>query len=171
MFANSTDIIKTAENLLQSCGSRDPYKIAEFLDITIMESNFTKQKGAFSVICGNNFILVKNDLHPAIKNMVLLHEIGHYCLHRKELTKNSVSPEFSIFDTKDIRMEYEANIFASHISLPDDEIIECIELGFNINQIAMKMNTDVNLVALKTDYLIKNGYLLNKFSHENDFLK
>ena len=40
-------------------------------------------------------------------------------------------------------MEYEANIFASQISLPDDEILEYIESGYDIQQIARAMHSDI----------------------------
>ena len=41
-------------------------------------------------------------------------------------------------------MEYEANIFASQISLPDDEILEYIENGYDIQQIAQMCIRDSN---------------------------
>ena len=49
--------------------------------------------------------------------------------------------EFNIFDMRQSRMEYEANIFASQISLPDDEILEYIENGYDIQQIARAMHS------------------------------
>ena len=69
------------------------------------------------------------------------------------------------------RMEYEANIFASQASLPDDTILEYIENGYDIQQIARAMCSDINLIALKVDTLIAQGYQLRKQEHQNDFLK
>ena len=69
------------------------------------------------------------------------------------------------------RMEYEANIFASQASLPDDTILEYIENGYDIQQIARAMSSDINLIALKVDTLIAQGYQLRKQDHRNDFLK
>lgn len=69
------------------------------------------------------------------------------------------------------RMEYEANIFASQASLPDDTILEYIENGYDIQQIARAMSSDINLVALKVDTLIAQGYQLRKQEHRSDFLK
>ena len=83
----------------------------------------------------------------------MLHEIGHDALHREEAVKAGGFKEFNIFDMRQSRMEYEANIFASQISLPDDEILEYIENGYDIQQIARAMHSDINLVALKTDTL------------------
>ena len=69
------------------------------------------------------------------------------------------------------RIEYEANIFASQASLPDDTILEYIENGYDIQQIARAMSSDINLVALKVDTLIAQGYQLRKQEHRSDFLK
>ena len=48
-----------------------------------------------------------------MENIVLLHELGHDTLHREEATKAGGFEEFNIFDIRDSRMEYEANIFAT----------------------------------------------------------
>ena len=68
-------------------------------------------------------------------------------------------------------MEYEANIFVSQASLPGDTILEYIENGYDIQQIARAMSSDINLVALKVDTLIAQGYQLRKQEHRSDFLK
>mgnify|MGYP007118460377 CR=1 FL=1 len=35
---------------------------------------FNEQRGAYKVLMRNRFIFVKNDLHPVMENIVLLHE-------------------------------------------------------------------------------------------------
>ncbi len=57
--------------------------------------------------------------------------------------------KFNIFDMRNQRMEYEANMFAAQIALPDDEILEYIYGGYDVGQIARIMCSDINLVALK----------------------
>jgi Zn-dependent peptidase ImmA (M78 family) len=68
-------------------------------------------------------------------------------------------------------MEYEANIFAAQLALSDDDVLECIEMGYDVEQIATTLGSDINLVALKIDTLISQGYLLRKQEHKSDFLK
>ena len=90
----------------------------------------------------------------------------------KVILKNRfVFLKFNIFDMRENRMEYEANIFASQASLPDDTILEYIKNGYDIQQIARAMCSDINLIALKVDTLIAQGYQLRKQEHQNDFLK
>lgn len=75
------------------------------------------------------------------------------------------------FDMRENRMEYEANVFAVQASLPDDTIIEYIKNGYDIQQIAKAMHSDINLIALKVDTLNSQGYQFRKQEHRNDFLK
>lgn len=68
-------------------------------------------------------------------------------------------------------MEYEANVFAAQLSLPDNEIIDLIRQGMDIQQAASYMNSDINLVALKVDTLRNRGFNFNRQEHSNTFLR
>lgn len=89
-------------------------------------------------------------------------------LHRKEA---KTFHEFSLFDMTTNTMEYEANLFAAHIMLPDNEVIEYIKQGYSVAQIAGMMNSDINLVALKAVDLSTRGLNLRVPEHRKDFLK
>ena len=171
MDIQTLEIVQTANNLVRDLGTRDPHKIARELGIEIIPMNYKRQRGAYKVLLRNRFIFIKNDLHPVMENIVLLHEIGHDVLHRKEAVKAGGFKEFNIFNMQESRMEYEANVFVSQVSLVDEEILEYIRYGYNIQQIARAMHSDTNLVALKTDALIAQGYCLRHQDYENRFLK
>lgn len=171
MYASTSEIVQKANHIVRLCGTRDPHKIADELGIEIIYCPFKSQRGAYKVIMRNRFMFVKEDLHPVMENIVLLHELGHDSLHRDEATKVGGFQEFNIFDIRDSRMEYEANIFATQIALPDDDFLELAEQGYDVQQIARTMHSDVNLVALKADTLISQGYRLRPQEHRNDFLK
>jgi len=165
------EIVQTANNLVRDLRTRDPHKIARELGIEIIPMNYKRQRGAYKVLLRNRFIFIKNDLHPVMENIVLLHEIGHDVLHRKEAVKAGGFKEFNIFNMQESRMEYEANVFVSQVSLDDEEILEYIRYGYDIQQIARAMHSDTNLVALKTDALMAQGYCLRHQDYENRFLK
>ena len=78
--------------------------------------------------------------------------------------------EFVLYDM-DSRPEFEANVLASQILLPDDEIIEHIYNGCDAEQIARIMNSDINLVALKVANLNQQGYDFRQIEHNSTFLK
>lgn len=94
---------------------------------------------AYKVILKNRFVFLQNGWHPAIEQIVLWHEIG-----------------------RENQMKYEANVFAAQASLPDDTIIEYLKNGYNIQQIAKAMHSDINLIALKVDTLNSQGYQFRK---------
>ena len=93
-----------------------------------------------------------------------LHEIGHDQLHRKQAT---VFQEFNLFDMTSNSMEYEANLFAAQIALPDEEILDYIFSGLDASQIARAMHSDINLVALKVSELSRRGYSFRNIEHRN----
>ena len=171
MYASTSEIVQKANHIVRLCGTRDPHKIADELGIEIIYCPFKSQRGAYKVIMRNRFMFIKEDLHPVMENIVLLHELGHDSLHRDEATKAGGFKEFNIFDIRDSRMEYEANIFATQIALPDDDFLELAEQGYDVQQIASAMHSDVNLVALKADTLISQGYRLRPQEYKNRFLK
>ena len=113
MDIQTLEIVQTANNLVRDLGTRDPHKIARELGIEIIPMNYKRQRGAYKVLLRNRFIFIKNDLHPVMENIVLLHEIGHDVLHRKEAVKAGGFKEFNIFNMQESRMEYEANVFVS----------------------------------------------------------
>ena len=161
-YYTTAEIVKIVNKLIDRCGTRDPYKVAKELGINIIYRDFEKQRGAYKVILKNRFVFLKNGMHPVVEQIVLWHEIGHDVLHRQEAVAVGGFKEFNIFDMRENRMEYEANIFASQASLPDDTILEYIENGYDIQQIARAMCSDINLIALKVDTLIAQGYQLRK---------
>jgi len=165
------EIIEKANKLVDDIGTRNPHRIADELGIEIIPLNFRRQRGAYKVVMRNRFIFVNRNLHPVMEGIVLLHEIGHDTFHRDEAVKAGGFKEFNIFDMRESRMEYEANIFTAQVSLPDDEILEYIERSYDVQQIARAMRSDINLVALKADALIMQGYRLRPQEHRNDFLK
>lgn len=167
----TAEIVKAANKLIERCGTRDPYKVARELGINIIYRDFSQQRGAYKVILKNRFIFLKKEMTPVEEQMVCRHEIGHDILHRKESIAVGGFKEFVLFDMRENRMEYEANIFALQASLTDDTILEYIENGYDIKQIAWAISSDINLVDLKVNTLIAQGYQLRKQEHRSDFLK
>ena len=167
----TAQIVQKANRLIQRCGTRDPYRIARELGIGLIDCDFHRQRGAYKVILRNRFIFLNRNLDPVEKRIVLLHELGHDALHREQAAKSGGFQEFNLFRMNDNRLEYEANIFASQIELDDAEFLDYCDRGYDAQQIARCMHSDINLIALKADTLISQGYRLRYQEHRNDFLK
>ena len=164
-------IVNKGTKLVEKYGTRDPFKIAKELGIKVMFVNdFDKLKGVYRVIKRNRWIFINSNLSEWMQKVVCAHELGHDQLHR-EFAKGDGLLEFVIYDMNN-RPEYEANVFAAQILLPDDEILEHIYNGYDSQQIACMMNSDINLVALKAstmDYL--HGFNFRPVEHNSTFLK
>ncbi|MBQ0071698.1 MAG: ImmA/IrrE family metallo-endopeptidase [Spirochaetales bacterium] len=128
---------------------RNPFDVADALDITIMVRNdFVKQKGAFKIILNRPFIFLNGKLSEQMQKIVLAHEIGHALLHREYAVKSGAIMEFELFDMKN-SLEYDANVFAANLLLDDESIEDCFQAGLDVVQTAQYLGTNVNLLLLK----------------------
>ena len=163
-------ITQKGAKLVQRCGTRDPFKIAKELGIKVMfVDDFEKLKGVYRVIKRNRWIFINSNLPERMQKIVCAHELGHDQLHR-DFAKGDGLMEFVLYDM-DSRPEFEANVLASQILLPDDEILEHIYNGCDAEQIARIMGSDINLVALKVATLNQQGYHFRGLDHNSAFLK
>lgn len=164
-------LYRIGEELVSAANSRDPFQIADALGIQIqMVRDFTVLKGVYMILSDVPWIFINDNLGEVMKRIVCAHEIGHHVLHQ-DLVRETVLQEFHMFDRRN-RPEYEANVVAAEILLPDREVLDLIyNCGYDAFQIAQCTGSDVNLVALKCDILVDRGYSLNRIDHESDFLK
>ena len=149
LILHSEHAFSKAEKIIKRYGTRDAILITEELGIIVFPRKFKNQKAAYTVIEHNRYIFIKEDLDPVTYNLILLHEIGHDVLHRKEAIARGGFHEKNPFDLSTCRMEHEANLFAAHISLPDDELDYYVGQGYSFEQIARIMQSDPYLVKLK----------------------
>ena len=135
LLKNHNEAVRTADRLVRKYGTRNADHLAEALGLIVMPRAFKHQKGVYKVIERNRYIFIKQDLHPVMHNIVLLHEIGHDQLHRSAAIAAGGFQEFNLFNMADRAMEYEANMFAAQVALPDEEILEYIMRGCDVAQI------------------------------------
>ena len=170
-MAQGKDAVSVANTIFRTYEHRSPERIAKEAGILIIPAPFKKQKGVYKVIERQPTIFINDSLHPVVREIVFGHELGHHFLHRKEAIQAGGFQEFNLFDMRENRMEYEANLFAAHLMLPDDEVKEYIYKGFDIHQIARAMRSDINLVAIKVAELNRQGFGFRAQEFKSNFLK
>ena len=164
------DITARTERLMRTYGTRDPFAIAKELGVDIIYATGLRQlKGMYRVIKRNRFIILNAKNSDRMNAIVCAHELGHDRLHR-DIATGDILGENSLFDLSS-RPEYEANMFAAELLISDSDILPLISERYSAEEIAAKLGTDVNLVALKVEALADAGYNLRTAEHENDFLK
>lgn len=164
------DIIQSAaQKLVSQCGSRDPFRIAKELGIEVEVKDIGSLKGMYTVIKRNRFIVISDRLDEPLRSIVCAHEIGHDQQHRK-LAAQIQFREFSLFDIRS-KPEYEANVFAAHLLLDEDEIMEMADREYSFDMLAGELGTEVNLLIIKLREMERQGYPVNiPYIPSGDFL-
>ena len=161
--------VNAANDPVRKYSTRNPEKIADEMNIQIVPMPFSKQKGVYTIIERQPIIMIKQDLHPVTRSIVIAHELGHHMLHKAQLKKTPNLQEFNIFDMTDNHIEYEANVFAAQLLLPDDDITDYIYQGYDIEKIVRTMKSDINLVALKVAILNSGSHKFREQEYRNKF--
>ncbi len=167
---SSDPIARRVQALVRRCGTRDPYAIAGQCGIELLRAeHFGRLKGMYVIIKGVRFILLNADNPPEVDRIVCAHELGHDQLHREMAAMHALR-EVTLYDLAS-RLEYEANRFAAELLLEDGEVLDLITEGNAVERIAALTACDANLVALKIDRLIADGYPLRPQTHNTAFLR
>ncbi|MBO6230089.1 MAG: ImmA/IrrE family metallo-endopeptidase [Ruminiclostridium sp.] len=153
----NADIFTLARKLMKKYRTNDPYRLADYLGIVIRYFRCSKLKGMYRMIDGINFIWLNEALDEITMRIVLMHEIGHYLLHR-DLAVNAFQ-EFTLYDMTG-KTEKEANVFAANMLLSDKEIIELAEYGYTSAQAAAVMYVPHQLMLIKIEDMIDRGFTL-----------
>ena len=138
-----------------------------------VEETDGKRSGAYSICVyamPHPYVLL--NYQPTIHDIfTIAHELGHHFLHKKEAAEVGGFKEFEVFNMTKSNLEYEANIFAAQLLLPDDTVKEMVYNGYDSQKIAQATGSEINLVALKTAELNRQGRRFRQPEHRCDFLK
>lgn len=154
---DSYAVFRKAMKLVEKSGTQDPMRIAEENGIVVFFNDHYKDLlGWYRCQQKHRLIFLNGRLDEIWLAMVLAHEIGHDQLHR-DLARHGAMKEFQLFRIKDTT-EYEANAFGAHLLLDNDEVLELAHNGYDVMQMAQAMNSDVHLMLIKIQEMIKLGY-------------
>lgn len=133
-------IIENAKLWKQFYQTDDPFVYANVLKIdVIFTENFGKKFKAQIVKMGQRTIIYINKAYDALSRKILCaHEIAHYLFHSME----QINYYNNITKVEHARMEYEANLFALVLLLPDDEKYETI---WHLNGYLLREIIEANL--------------------------
>ncbi len=156
---DSVAVYRKANTLVQDCGTRDAQRIARELGIWIYDvPEFQKLLGMYTCRWNHRLIFLNAHMEHHLRQMVLAHELGHDALHRSlARTSQAGLQEFTLFQMKDTT-EYEANAFASHILLDNEEVYRLAMTGCDVIELSRRLGSDINLMLIKLQEMNKLGY-------------
>lgn len=149
-------ILKRVQSVLRRADSNNMQDVAKSLGIHVHFSNdFKNLLGMYYAKWRNRFIIINNNLDDIWLQMVLAHEIGHDQLHR-DIASEGLR-EFELFSIKS-RTEYEANAFAAHLLLSNDEVLTLLQEEYDVFGAAQELNCNINLLLIKLNEMRSLGY-------------
>ena len=152
-------IIRHSKKVIKKYGTRDPFEIAEAMNIDVLFMDLGKLKGFYKRDGHNRFIIINENIDEPFQKIVCAHELGHDQLHRS-LTKSYTLQEFMIYDMKSLP-EYEANLFAAEVLLSDEEVLNYFSQGYSFYETACLLSTDSHLLAVKLMVMNSDGHEFN----------
>jgi hypothetical protein len=129
----------------------DVERLIDLLDLGLLWTPLEPQDGltvAAELVPGLRKVLINEDLlglfvrNPPLLNFTLAHEVAHWLLHVDAIETGVVgqrqaSPGWLVCRSSDLttplgragalRLEYQANLFASHLLAPDAVLLEALE--------------------------------------------
>ena len=130
-------IYSKATEMVKQTGTRNPMKIASEIGVMLRYSEeLDKLLGLYTYRWKHRIILLNDKMEEA---------------------KGDGLKEFVLFNMKDTT-EYEANAFATHLIIDDDDIYSMSKDKYDVVQIAKMLNVNINLVLIKLQELNKLGY-------------
>lgn len=164
------DYIRSISNrIIKKYRTRNPFAIAEALNIEVLYFDLGNLKGFYKKDGHNRFIVINENLDDPLKKIVCAHELGHDQLHR-HLAKHNYLKEFMLYDMKS-KPEYEANMFAAELLLDDEEVNDILQMEYDFFQSAKYLYVDENLLSIKMYSMNERGYDFNiPIKHDSCFL-
>lgn len=161
MTTHSKLIYNDVQQLIRTHGTRDPKTILQERHVTLIPFEAkTKLLGMYKVILRNKFVFYNPYVDARILNMVLAHELGHDVYH-SQLAKNKQIIEYELFNITNTT-ELEANLFATHLLIDEDELMEHIVRGEDYEALARTFNVNINLMVFKLNEMYRMGYPIHQ---------
>ena len=180
-------LLQSPESLVKKSGSRDPFVIADMLEIPVhhVYRSESRLPGLTCMVLNRPSIFINDayfdhilqkDRHYTEENalddirQVGGHELGHSCYHREEL-KIAPIKEYEIFNVRTPR-EAEANKFAAGILIDRKQMLELLNSQMTILQVAAEMHVNVNLLIYRIEMLREEGMTFNELPYlpKNNFI-
>lgn len=167
-------IADAVKELQKKYDETDPFRLAKELKITVK----LRPMGIYEGCCKGFFLIsrrmkhitINSDLPDLLQKVVLAHELGHCILHSDDAA-TAPFHEVTLFDNTDHK-EYEANIFAAELLLPDERVLDLLNDDLFFFDAAKKLCVPFEMLDFKFRVLKQKGYKVKSpVISQGDFLK
>lgn len=161
-------IYEDVKELKENEGTKDPLDILISRGVKVLTFNDdTNMLGMYTDVLGKKFVFYNKRLDEPTKRMVLAHELGHNIYH----TDYKDIATFESMSQKK-NEELEANIFAAHLLIEDDDVLELLERDYGIGEISQSLYVTPDLCVIKLNEMKKLGFPISQvYSFDANFFK
>ncbi|MBQ2733047.1 MAG: ImmA/IrrE family metallo-endopeptidase [Clostridia bacterium] len=168
-MADILAIAGSASKAAERFRSRDPFSIAEAEGVRVCFYDLGSLNGMYTVLDGVSFIALSESLGVSEARLVCAHELGHHFLHQS-IARTTALADSTLFSGGG-RLEYEANIFAAELLVPDEALREAVKTCPDIACAASELDVHPEILAVKSEILRNKGTDLNPIEIKVDFLR
>lgn len=137
------DIRKLVSSYVRKYDTRNPFKLAEYLNIQVQIGNLGSCSGCYMFLKNHRCIFLNENLDERERTVVMAHELGHAIMHRKENCYFIRNKTFLLTSKNEI----EANSFAAELLISDDILEE--NKNFTTEHFSMLLGYPEALVKLR----------------------
>jgi len=141
----------------------NPLTIAERVDIAVNNAKFFRESVAGAIArSGNKVVLLVNQSDaPYRKRFTIAHELGHYFLHLHG-DGEFIDKEVNLFRqpkgdpngwTPVQRAEYQANMFAAALLMPEDAVQKAWDETASLERLAREFNVSEQAMGIRLDQM------------------
>lgn len=131
------------QEIVNKYGTRNPYTIAKALGISIIYEDLGTIRGYYNKQIRDKQIHINHYLNADQRIFTMSHELGHALMHPNVNTPFLANSTLMSVN----KLEIEANTFAMHILLSDEEIAEYND--YCIPQLSILFGYDEELIRLR----------------------
>lgn len=139
------DIKRIVAYYTKKCKSRNPFDIANFLNIETQIGSLGSRCGCYMFLKKHRCIFLNENLSEPEIQLVMAHELAHAILHHKQ-NCYFIRNKTLLLNSK---TEREANLFAAELLIPDEIILE--NFNYTTSQLSRLLGYDEKLIELRLE--------------------
>ena len=155
-----TTISREVEQLIRQYDETNVARLCRAMGVTVLFSpmgNFDGAcKGFYLSQSRKQVIMVNSHLSEDLQAIIMAHELGHAVLHRRASGIRTFH-DFVMFDETS-QYEFEANIFAADLLMPDEEVLSLLNDDISFFAAASALQVPPELLDFKFRVLKRKGY-------------
>ena len=146
-----------AAGLIRRYGTRDPFELLSAMHVQVrFYYDLTHTKGFTRYMLRQYFVGLNGNLPLYEQRIVAAHELGHIVLHAQEL-KTAPLFDTAVYDKRS-STEYEANLFAADLLLPDEEVMDTAGASrSDLDSLCLALGTTPGLMNFKLRSMRSRG--------------